>query len=214
MKKLFLLALVAVSISSYGEVISILEKGSGEKYSGSGSLTLTSRGEIVNVQDKLYLKLTPTASAGPDMTSLEFNFGQLKAGSTGNVTGKFKAEVFKGAKTLPGEDTPIKLTQNNIEVGFFDSSLGAISDEDNISTDILVKDTTDDAVPGTPLKIGTLQYSLSEGSGLNNNNYTYVGEIVAEVQIEKNVDYTGLFIDKGAKIQVEVKEITDPSPAA
>lgn len=217
MKKLFLLALVAVSINSYGVVVSELVNSGGtgttEAYGGSGTLSLTSRGEVVDVTNKMYLKITPTASAGPDMTSLEFNFGQLMAGNTGTVNGRFEAQVFKNKA---GTDTPVQLTKDNISVGFYDEKSSNIdTNKKYVISDVTVKDSNLSSEPAVPKPIGSVTYTLSAGSGLNNNGFKYVGDIIAEVTIDSEASYTGVFIERANKIMVNITGLDDPTtPAA
>ncbi|MCI6152122.1 MAG: hypothetical protein MR673_03220 [Fusobacterium perfoetens] len=195
MKKLLLGALLIVGATSFGAVSSELKgTGSGpdpKKYSGSGSLGLVSRGEVVDATGKIMLIITPTVSAGADGTSLAFEHGQILTGNSSELTGKFEAKVVTGA--------------NNEIVPITDTELGVkLYAEKNSTT----SETTQGSYSKTPIDLvgpagSTLAYQLTNDSGLQGNIYR--GTILSKVTAGTT---PGTFLDRSGKIEVTVTDLS------
>lgn len=188
MKKLLLGALLIVGVTSFGAVSSEL-KGTGT-YSGSGSLGLVSRGEVVDATGKIMLIITPTVSAGADGTSLAFEHGQILVGGSSELTGKFEAKVVTGKQN---EIVPI--TDSELSVKLY-------ADGTNIGTE-----TTQGSYSANPINLvgptgSTLAYQLTNDSGLQGNIYR--GTILSKVEAG---DTAGTFLDRGSKIEVTVTDL-------
>ncbi|WP_027129250.1 hypothetical protein [Fusobacterium perfoetens] len=190
MKKLLLGALLIVGATSFGAVSSELKTTDTgpdpKKYSGSGSLGLVSRGEVVSAANKVMLIITPTVSAGADGTSLAFEHGQILVGDSSELTGKFEAKVVTGANNeiLPiTNELAVQLIvgTDNVKQGEYSNTVE------------LIKGTSTDT---------TLAYQLTNDSGLQGNIYR--GTILSKVMAG---DKAGTFLDRGSKIEVTVTDL-------
>ncbi|MCI6152123.1 MAG: hypothetical protein MR673_03225 [Fusobacterium perfoetens] len=194
MKKLLLGALLIVGATSFGAVSSELKDTSPgtNVYSGSGSLGLVSRGEVVDATGKIMLIITPTVSAGADGTSLAFEHGQILTGNSSELTGKFEAKVVTGANN---EIVPI--TKDNLTVQLSVGSQNNVT-QGTYSTEVelVTGDTNGTSEP-------TLAYQLTNDSGLQGNIYR--GTILSKVKAN---DKVGTFLDRSGKIEVTVTDLS------
>ncbi|WP_027129249.1 hypothetical protein [Fusobacterium perfoetens] len=195
MKKLLLGALLIVGATSFGAVSSELkvtdDVSDPKKYSGSGSLGLVSRGEVVDATGKIMLIITPTVSAGADGTSLAFEHGQILVGGSSELTGKFEAKVVTGAN-----NEIIPITDKELTVKLYAEGNSTVSE------------TTQGSYSANPINLvgptgSTLAYQLTNDSGLQGNIYR--GTILSKVEAKNTA---GTFLDRTGKVVVEVTNLS------
>lgn len=221
MKKLLLLgAMLIVGATSMADVIVDLGDGEGGKANGVGYLPIVSQGEVVNVKDKYFLRITPLSNIGSDGSSLLFNFGTLKSGDEKSLIGKFDVQVLKGG--AKGEETPQTLSASTVKVGFnkgdaTDTDITDPSGITSITSDIRLATNGDGQGGGaTAPIIGNIDYTLT---GNFEGKTKYIGNVQADIRIKADgtIDddsKVGTFIDRTQMVAVSIKElvVTDLSP--
>lgn len=211
MKKLLLLgAMLIVGATSMAN-ITILDKAStGETYSGTGYLPITSTGEIINVNNKVYLKILPVSNIAPDGSSLLLDFGKMKAGEKKTVVGKFTAQVFKGGAS--GAETVQKIDNTKLKYGF-DKGTGEA--DSNIDKNTQANSTISLAVTsgtgtGVAKDMGDIDYTLT---GTFEGETKFIGTVQAVATIEKGgladeENNVGTFIDRTKNVAIVIKDLT------
>lgn len=214
MKKLLLLgAVLIVGVTSFGYVVELGDSPTEreETYNGSGNLELRSRGNIIDPTNKVLLVVKPTISAGPDNTSLEFNFGRMTVSDSKSMVGEFTAEVFKGGGSSSLELTPVPLQDSNMVVNINGSNSTGAGQQTQVKKE-LYSSTQDSS--GERKEIGTVVYTINPSSGVQ-GKYTYRGRLTTEVTLGQKKGgegisdvATGTFTDNSAYIYVGIKDLT------
>lgn len=200
MKKMLLIgAMLVLGATSFAERIADLGDGTSAATGGT-KLDVVTRGEVVDGTKKHLLIITPTVSAGADGTSLEFDFGNMKKGSSSTLTGKFTAVVQK-----KGTTDLIPLTGSTITVAINGGT--AIGGDDKRKQFDLMSAEVD--TNGAQKNLGSLVYELGQGSegtnGLINADKTYEGKVSATVSLDKT--NTGNFYHNGGRIDFSISNI-------
>lgn len=214
MKKLLLLgAMLIVGATSFGYVVELGDtpsEGKSETYNGSGNLELRSRGNIIDPTNKVLLVVKPTISAGPDNTSLEFNFGRMTVSDSKSMVGEFTAEVFKGGGGPSLELTPVPLQDSNMVVNINGNSSTVSGQQTQVKKELYssIQDSS-----GERKEIGTVVYTINPSSGVQ-GKYTYRGRLTTEVTLGQKTTgdiisdiATGTFVDNSAYVYVGVKNL-------
>lgn len=185
-KLLFLGSILMVGAISFGASINEIVDNNGK-----GSLGLIAKGSSIDITNKVVLEIIPTVSAGTDGTSLEFNFGDMIPGDSAVVTGKFTARVLNNKQPVSIKD---KLTAE-------------IKDDSRTSGQL--KNTLGNVV-------GTIVYEKAGSSGFIDTDTTYEGTITSKVNINKDNNAKGTFLDNGAYVKISVNslQISAPEPEA
>lgn len=220
MKKLVFLGLIlAMGNIAMGDVTEILKESTIEDpkpttkvVNGTGYLPITARGDVVNVNNKIYLRVKPISNIGPDGSSLFFDFGQLTAGSESTLSGQFTAEVIKNSKGSENyvkiKDTPGKKA---ITIAFDKGDgTGSSGNETTITSDITIAphSGTEQGGAGTAMTVGHADYSLT-------SSYEGLSKFIGNVQVDIRMDGankdegTGVFIDKTKRIAITVEQLNE-----
>lgn len=215
MKKILLLgALLILGTVSFGKTEIIQEDTPGGTYSGNSSLQLITEGNAVSPVDGVWLEIAPMSSAGTQNNSIEFQFGELKAGQVLTAEGSFYAEV-KQYTTTPDEggagtstttferlkftsvaDNDTNMTEGQIYVGLRNG------------TDTGATVTSDVYTAGSNTKDATIEYNLVDNKGgLVGSKDRYEGYITSTITVENNAK-AGNFQDNGVALVVKVNKIT------
>jgi hypothetical protein len=199
MKKLLLIgAMLVVGATSFSEVlVKLTEDNQGQKikYTGQGTMEVTSKGSIIDPTNRLVLVVEPSVSTGADHTALAFDFDKLFKGETRIRESEFIAQVLN-------DKTPVPILNTN--------GTSAISaDLDDATKDQvlpLMNDNRD--------KIGAISYAMSGGSGLTNNNTVYKGRVLAQIAIGRdetgnNIESvkTGSFTHSSSSVKVTLTNL-------
>lgn len=165
------------------------------------TLTLRTRGNVVDATNNAVLVITPLNSTGASGDKLMFHFGSVTPGSTTTLKGKFKAEVLKH-DTASGDIKYGTLTDTNIKVGL------AVK---NGTTDPIITDVEPKIAQrqvnerGTETKVGEISYELTSASGVKNGGKTYEGEILSTFTALDDANSKGAFFtDTGVMVVVNI----------
>lgn len=178
----------------------------GENYKADTTLTLKTTGNVVDAVTNAVLVITPLNGTGAYGDRLMFNFGDMAPGDKTTLTGKFKAEVIQRKAEEPTEIMYGKLDTTNITVGLVENN-GAknnVEMKTTITRDVNNKGTTDS-------KLGTISYTLGNGSGIKNSGRTYEGEILSTFIADTGAK-SGNFSDTGVVVKVDVKNVALEKP--
>lgn len=197
MKKLLMIgAILVMGTLGYGAQKADLVSGAADT-----TLTLRTRGNVVDTTNNAVLVITPLNSTGASGDKLMFHFGSVAPDSTTVLKGKFKAEVLK--QEANGNIKYGNLT-DKIKVGLADKT-GA--------TEPVIGDTTAKISNrqvnerGTTNQIGTISYELTSASGVKNSGQTYEGEILSTFTASQGGK--GFFTDTGIMVVVNVDGVAE-----
>lgn len=196
MKKLLMIgAILMMGALSYGGQEAELDATG----AADTTLTLRTKGSVVDTTNKTLLVITPMNGTGGAGDKLMFSFGSIAPGETMTLKGKFKAEVlsFDGSGNikygiLTDTGTP------NIKVGLAEKT--TTTDPDITGTSATISKVVNKR--GTTTKLGDISYTLSTASGVKNGGRTYEGEIISTLKAHET--NTGEFTDTGAMVVVNV----------
>lgn len=196
MKKLLLIgAMLIVGASSFGDVLIKLNetnKPAGQKkvYSGEGNLPIISRGNIIKTTGRVTLIVEPITTTGADNTNLEFQFGKLLKGESKVQLGEFRARVLKDNAEIPilkGDKTSAITSE-------------IMNEGTKMSAPVPVKNVN-------KTEIGTIFYQLSSGSGLTNENKSYIGKVSAQIALKENTE-VGSFTHNTSSVKIKVEDLS------
>lgn len=197
MKKLLMIgAILVMGTLGYGAQRADLVSGAADT-----TLTLRTRGNVVDATNNAVLVITPLNSTGASGDKLMFHFGSVAPDSTTTLKGKFKAEVLK--QEADGNIKYGNLT-DKIKVGLADKTG---------TTDPVIGDTTAKISNrqvnerGTTTQIGTISYELTSASGVKNSGQTYEGEILSTFTALQSGK--GFFTDTGIMVVVNVDGVAE-----
>lgn len=199
MKKLLMIgAILVMGTLGYGAQKADLVSGAADT-----TLTLRTRGNVVDATNNAVLVITPLNSTGASGDKLMFHFGSVAPGSTTPLKGKFKAEVLKQDST----DGSIKygvLTKENIKVGLAEKTGATEPIIGNTTAKISDRQVNE---RGTETKIGTISYELTSASGVKNSGQTYEGEILSTFTALQSGK--GFFTDTGIMVVVNIDGVAE-----
>lgn len=173
----------------------------GQNYKADTTLTLKTTGNVVDAVTNAVLVITPLNGTGAYGDRLMFNFGDMAPGDKTTLTGKFKAEVIKRKAVESTEIMYGKLDTTNIKVGLVENG-------GNMQTTI-TRNVNNRGTTGS--KLGTISYTLGNGSGIKNSGRTYEGEILSTFTADTG-DISGNFSDTGVVVKVDVTNVALEKP--
>ncbi len=208
MKKMLLIgAMLILGAVSFGKDY-ILQETSPKEYDGKATMKLIVDGKAISPVEGAYLEIVPVMSKGPNGTSLEFRFGDLRPGEVAVTEGSFYAEVKEYTTKQQGgglDENKLKftsvatsnagMTAGQIYVGLKQGASYANKQDSNVS------------VAASGKKDATITYELLGTSGLTGNNDRYEGYIKSTVAVADDAT-TGDFYDTGVALVVKVHELT------
>lgn len=202
MRKLLMMgAILLVGSLGYGaQSADVIYDATDKSYKADTTLTLKTTGNVVDAVSNAVLVITPLNGTGAYGDRLMFNFGDMAPGDKTTLTGKFKAEVIKRKAEGSTEIVYGKLDTTNIEVGLVENG-------GNMQTTI----TRNVNNRGTTTKIGSISYTLGNGSGIKNSGRTYEGEILSTFTADSG-KVSGNFSDTGVVVKVDVTNIALETP--
>lgn len=209
MKKLLMLgAILILGTVGYGaKSADIIQDGS-NNYVADTTLTLRTKGNVVDTTNNTVLVITPMNGTGANNDKLMFHFGSIAPGETTTLKGRFKAEVIREEKAgMP--DGPFtfttkygQLTKDNIKVGLAEKT--GTADPDITKTKVTIANRQVNE-RGTNTKIGSITYTLSNASGIQDSGRAYEGEIISTFTADKTAK--GNFTDTGVMVVVNVTNV-------
>lgn len=215
MKKLLMLgAILILGTVGYGAKKADIIQDADGNYIADTTLTLRTKGNVVDTTNNAVLVITPMNGTGASNDKLMFHFGSVAPGETTTLKGRFKAEVIKEEKGAEPDATFTtkygQLTKENIKVGLAEKT-GTTDPEIGVSK-VSIKDRKvyeRGVVPtpeGNPTNnIGTITYTLSNASGIQDSGRAYEGEIIST--FTANETAKGNFTDTGVMVVVNVTNV-------
>lgn len=207
MKKLLMIgAVLIMGTLGYGAQRADLDvTGNDANATGAADTTLTlrTRGNVVDATNNAVLVITPLNSTGASGDKLMFHFGSVTPGSTTTLKGKFKAEVLK--QDMTSGDVKYGDLTDKIKVGLVTKT----GTTDPVITDAEPKIAQRQVNErGTETKVGEISYELTSASGVKNGGKTYEGEILSTFTALDNEDSKGAFFtDTGVMVVVNVEDV-------
>lgn len=207
MKKLLMLgAILILGTVGYGAKKADIIQDADGNYIADTTLTLRTKGNVVDTTNNAVLVITPMNGTGANNDKLMFHFGSVAPGETTTLKGRFKAEVIKEEKgTEPDATFTTKygqLTKENIKVGLAEKT-GTTDPEIGVSK-VSIKDRVVNE-RGTDTKIGSITYTLSNASGIQDSGRAYEGEIISTFTADDAAK--GNFTDTGVMVVVNVTNV-------
>lgn len=210
MKKILLIgAMLVLGAVSFGKDY-ILQETSTKTYDGKATMKLIVDGKAISPVAGAYLEIVPVMSKGPNGTSMEFRFGDLKPGEVAVTEGSFYAEVKE--YNSKGDTAPNTLKFNSVsqvanpkgdgEIYVGLRKGGALAET---ATSEVYTAASSGTASGTP--DATITYDLLGTSGLTGNNDRYEGYIKSTVAVADDAT-TGDFYDTGVALVIQVSNIT------
>lgn len=208
MKKILLIgAMLVLGAVSFGKDY-ILQETSTKTYDGKATMKLIVDGKAISPVAGAYLEIVPVMSKGPNGTSMEFRFGDLKPGEVAVTEGSFYAEVKEYTPKQQGgglDENKLKFT--SVATNNTGMKAGEIYVGLKKGTNYANKQDSSVSVAASGKADATITYELLGTSGLTGNNDRYEGYIKSTVAVAKAAT-TGDFYDTGVALVVKVHELT------
>ena len=209
MKKILLIgAMLVLGAVSFGKDY-ILQETSTKTYDGKATMKLIVDGKAISPVEGAYLEIVPVMSKGPNGTSMEFRFGDLKPGEVAVTEGSFYAEVKEYTPKLQPDSgfDENKLKFTSVATSNIGMTAGQIYVGLKKGTNYANKQDSSVSVAASGKADATITYELLGTSGLTGNNDRYEGYIKSTVAVAKAAT-TGDFYDTGVALVVKVHELT------